>query len=45
VIVDVFDASAYAGAILIVAVACIAAASAPAIRAARLDPMTALRSD
>ena len=45
VIVDVFDASAYAAAILIVAAACIAAATVPAIRAARLDPMTTLRAD
>jgi predicted permease len=44
-LVNVFDASAYTAGILIVGAACIAAAGVPAIRAARLDPMTMLRTD
>ena len=44
-LVDSFDAAAYLGAMLVVLAACFAAASVPALRAARIDPMVMLRHD
>ena len=40
-----FDPFAYVAGILVVIVACLMAAFFPAVRAARLDPMTTLRAD
>ncbi|HTM05336.1 MAG TPA: ABC transporter permease [Vicinamibacterales bacterium] len=44
-IVQVLDPVAYASALLVIVVACALAASAPALRAARVDPMVTLRSE
>ena len=38
-----FDPLAYLGGTLVVVIACVVASSFPALRAARIDPMTALR--
>jgi ABC-type antimicrobial peptide transport system permease subunit len=43
--VDVLDPAAYAGSLLCVIAACAAAASIPAARAARIDPIATLRQD
>jgi predicted permease len=40
-----FDPLAYLGGTLVVVIACVAASSFPALRAARIDPMTTLRAD
>jgi predicted permease len=44
-IVQVLDPVAYASALLVIVAACALAASVPAIRAARVDPMVTLRSE
>jgi ABC-type antimicrobial peptide transport system permease subunit len=44
-IVHVLDPIAYAASLLVVTVACLLAASIPAMRAARLEPMRTLRQD
>jgi predicted permease len=44
-IVHVFDPLAYAGSILTIIAACAVAASIPALRAARIDPMRTLRQE
>lgn len=44
-IVQVFDPIAYAGSLLLIIAACLLAASIPASRAARIDPMRTLRQD
>jgi putative ABC transport system permease protein len=44
-IVHVFDPVAYGVSLLVIITACLAAASIPATRAGRLDPMQALRQD
>jgi ABC-type antimicrobial peptide transport system permease subunit len=44
-IVKVTDPFAYAGSLLLIIAACLLAASIPASRAARLDPMQTLRQD
>jgi ABC-type antimicrobial peptide transport system permease subunit len=44
-VVNVFDPLAYGASLLCIATACIIAASVPAVRAARRDPMAALRHD
>jgi putative ABC transport system permease protein len=43
--VDVFDSSAYVAGVGVVVAACLLAAWFPALRAARLNPMTTLRAD
>jgi predicted permease len=43
--VRVFDPLAYAASLLIVVTSCVAAASIPALRAARVDPIAMLRQD
>jgi ABC-type antimicrobial peptide transport system permease subunit len=43
--VRVFDPVAYALSVLVVVTACVLAASVPALRAARLDPIATLRQD
>ena len=43
--VHVFDPVAYAASLLCIVTACLLAASIPALRAARIDPMTTLRED
>ncbi len=43
-IVHVFDPAAYAASGLVIAAACLLGAAVPALRAARIDPMTTLRS-
>ena len=45
VMMDTFDAGAYAWGILIVLVACLAASGVPALRATRIDPVGSLRHD
>ena len=40
-----FDPVAYLGGTLVVVIACVVASSFPALRAARIDPMTTLRAD
>jgi predicted permease len=45
VMIDTFDAFAYLAGALAVFAACLAASFFPALRAARLDPMTILRAD
>jgi len=44
-IVHVLDPLAYAASLMIITAACLVAASIPATRAARLDPMVTLRQD
>jgi ABC-type lipoprotein release transport system permease subunit len=43
--VQVFDPVAYAASVLCIVTACVLAASIPALRAARIDPMTTLRQE
>jgi ABC-type antimicrobial peptide transport system permease subunit len=43
--VQVFDPLAYAASVLVIVVACALAASIPALRAARVDPMRTLRQE
>jgi ABC-type antimicrobial peptide transport system permease subunit len=44
-IVHVFDPVAYAGSLLVIVTSCVLAASVPAFRAARFDPIATLRMD
>ena len=44
-IVRVFDPVAYGASLLCIVMACVLAASIPALRAARIDPMTTLRQE
>jgi predicted permease len=44
-VVHVFDPVAYAGSLLVIVTSCVLAASLPALRAARIDPMVTLRRD
>jgi ABC-type antimicrobial peptide transport system permease subunit len=44
-IVRVFDPMAYAASLLVIVSACVLAASVPALRAARVDPIATLRND
>jgi len=44
-IVDVFDPLAYAASLLCIVTACVLAASIPALRAARIDPIATLRQE
>jgi predicted permease len=44
-IVDVFDPMAYAASLLVIVTSCVLAASIPALRAARVDPIATLRKD
>ena len=44
-IVHVFDPVAYAGSLACIVTACVLAASMPALRAARIDPMRTLRQE
>ena len=44
-IVHVFDPVAYAASLLLIVTACVLAASVPALRAARVDPIATLRND
>ena len=44
-IVHVFDPVAYAASLLVIVTACVLAASVPALRAARIDPIATLRKD
>jgi ABC-type antimicrobial peptide transport system permease subunit len=41
----VFDPMAYAASLLVIVTACVLAASVPALRAARVDPIATLRND
>jgi predicted permease len=43
--VRVFDPMAYAVSLLVIVIACVLAASVPALRAARVDPIATLRND
>lgn len=43
--VRVFDPMAYAASLLVIVIACVLAASVPAWRAARVDPIATLRND
>jgi predicted permease len=43
--VRVFDPVAYAASLMVIVIACAAAAAFPAVRAARIDPMPTLRQD
>jgi predicted permease len=43
--VRVFDPMAYAASLLVIVIACVAGASVPALRAARVDPIATLRND
>lgn len=43
--VRVFDPMAYAASLLVIVIACVLAASVPALRAARVDPIATLRTD
>lgn len=45
VMMNTFDAGAYAWAMLLVLIACIAATWVPALRATRIDPVGSLRHD
>ena len=44
-IVRVLDPMAYAASLLVIVTACVLAASVPALRAARVDPIATLRND
>ena len=44
-IVHVFDPAAYAASLLVIVTSCVLAASIPALRAARIDPIATLRKD
>ncbi len=44
-IVQVFDPAAYAASLLVIVTSCVLAASLPALRAARIDPIATLRKD
>ena len=44
-IVHVLDPVAYAGSVLVIVTSCVLAASVPALRAARIDPIATLRRD
>ncbi|HEU4693930.1 MAG TPA: ABC transporter permease, partial [Vicinamibacterales bacterium] len=44
-LIKVFDPVAYASSLLIIAVSCVAAATVPALRAARIDPIATLRQE
>ena len=44
-IVQVFDPFAYGASLLVISVACVAAALIPAVRATQIDPIAALRQD
>ena len=44
-IVHVFDPVAYAASLLVIVTSCVLAASVPALRAARIDPIATLRKD
>jgi hypothetical protein len=43
--VRVFDPAAYAASLLVIVTSCALAVSAPALRAARIDPIATLRKD
>jgi putative ABC transport system permease protein len=43
--IQVFDPVAYATSVMVIATSCVVAVSVPAFRAARLDPIDALRTD
>jgi predicted permease len=43
--VRLFDPMAYAASLLVIVIACVAGASVPALRAARVDPIATLRND
>jgi predicted permease len=44
-LIKVFDPAAYATSLLVIVVSCVAAATVPALRAARIDPIATLRQD
>src|SRR5690606_4110831 len=44
-VVDVYDPIAYASSLLVIVAACALAASLPALRAARIDPVTTLKQE
>ena len=44
-LVHVFDPVAYAASLLVIVTSCVLAASVPALRAARIDPIATLRKD
>jgi predicted permease len=44
-VIHLFDGVAYAGSLLTIVAACVVAASVPALRAARIDPIVTLRHD
>ena len=44
-VVHVFDPAAYAASLLVIVTSCLLAASIPAVRAARIDPIATLRKD
>ena len=44
-VVHVFDPVAYGASLLVIVTACVLAASVPAMRAARIDPIATLRKD
>ena len=43
--IRVFDPIAYAASVLVIVIACVLGASVPALRAARVDPIAALKSE
>jgi predicted permease len=44
-LIKVFDPVAYATSLVIIVISCVAAATVPALRAARIDPLTTLRQE
>jgi ABC-type lipoprotein release transport system permease subunit len=44
-LIKVFDSAAYARSLVIIVVSCAAAATVPALRVARIDPIATLRQD
>ena len=44
-LIKVFDPTAYTTSLLIIVVSCVLAATVPALRAARIDPIATLRQD